>query len=316
MLIDSKILREEANIMITKVTNRISAEFGYYPKIVNVDTERFSVKTLDSFEHSVAQVESSPNVYKYWFYAGKIPPERVFNLPKTHELTLKNNENNDDLDFVVWCLSFFKGMRLTTKENGFIDATPIQSAKLVDFVPMSDTVKDFINLALDYLESEKDNPLAPKRVAAAIHCLFLAQYPKNLQFEKFHYLYMALDTCYKLVAAKTKAKSQSHAERVEWTCKQFDIPVPIWATVTKNKSVISEIRNNAIHEALFCCEPLGFSLYGTKQKIPNNSNIILEMQNLICRLLVAILGKPKIDYVQTPVNTRQRQGLKLNSYRK
>lgn len=47
------IVREEANIMITRVTNGISTEFGYYPKSYNVDTERFSVKTLESLKHSV-----------------------------------------------------------------------------------------------------------------------------------------------------------------------------------------------------------------------------------------------------------------------
>mgnify|MGYP003590517370 FL=1 len=306
------IVREEANIMITRVTNGISTEFGYYPKSYNVDTERFSVKTLESLKHSVTEVENSPNVYNCWFYEGKIPPERIFNLPKTHVLTLKNSKNNDDLPFVVWCLSFFSGMRLTTTECGFLDATPIQPEKLVDFILIGCRLEDVINLALDYLGSEKDDPLAPKRVAAAIHCLFLAQYPKNLQFEKFHYLYMALDTCYKLVESKFKPKQKpNHTQRVEWTCTTLGIPIPSWA---ETKSDISKIRNNAIHEALFGGEPLGFSLHGGTNL--NNLNIILEMQNLICRLLVAILGKPKIDYVQTPVNTRQRQGLKLNSYRK
>lgn len=167
-------------------------------------------------------------------------------------------------------------------------------------------------IALDYLGSEKDDPLAPKRVAAAIHCLFLAQYPKNLQFEKFHYLYMALDTCYKLVESKSKPKQKpNHTQRVEWTCTKLGIPIPSWA---KTKSDISEIRNNAIHEALFGGEPLGFSLHGKTNL--NNLNIILEMQNLICRLLVAIMGKPEIDYVQTLVNTHQTEPLELNSYRK
>lgn len=294
--------------MITKVTSIISAEFGYYPEIYNVDTEQFSVRTLDSFADNVAQVENSPNVYDSWIYEGKIPPERIFNLPKTHVLTLKNSTNNDDLDFVVWCLSLFTGMRLTTKENGFIDATPIKKEMLVDFSLVSCTLEDVINLALDYLKSEKKDSLAPKRVAAAIHCLFLAQYPKNFQFEKFHYLYMALDTCYKLVESKyNPQRTPAHAERVEWTCKKLNIPVPSWA---KTKSDISEIRNNAIHEGLFGKEPLGFSLHGKTNL--KNRNLILEMQNLVCRLLVSILGKPQIDYVQTPVNTHQTEVLKLN----
>ena len=39
---------------------------------------------------------------------------------------------------------------------------------------------------------------------------------------------------------------------------------------------------------------------------------MLQMQALVCRLLVAILGKPKICYVLSPVDTRQVQVLDLH----
>lgn len=156
-----------------------------------------------------------------------------------------------------------------------------------------------------------------KRVIAAIHALFLSQFPQNLPFESFQYLYMALDTCFKIIETKSKPnKRLSHAERIQWMCKKFDIPVPNWANAINNKSDISIVRNDTIHEALFFDEPLGFSLYGGNLTTTNTQNTMLQMQNLICRLLVAILGKPDTDYVKTSVESRMRQSLRLNDFLK
>ena len=54
-------------------------------------------------------------------------------------------------------------------------------------------------------------------------------------------------------------------------------------------------------------EPLGFALHG----VGTNKNLTLEMEALICRLLVALLGAANADYVRSAITTRQRQGLKL-----
>jgi hypothetical protein len=67
------------------------------------------------------------------------------------------------------------------------------------------------------------------------------------------------------------------------------------------------IRNAAIHEAIFMGQPLGFAIHG----IGTNQNITLEMQALVCRLLVALIGAAASDYVRTPVTTRQMHGLML-----
>lgn len=315
--------------MQTEVKNWVSAEFGYYPKMYNVTTERFSIQTLANFEENLERIKNDPNLQKDWIYPGPalqhdfitgktlaLPyTARIFSLPKTHVLTLFKSHNIDDLDFVVWCLSFFTGMRLTITEAGFLDATPIKQGKLVDFVLSDCTLEDVINLALDYIEPELENFRPTKRVIAAIHTLFLSQFPQNLPFERFQYLYMALDTCFKIIATKSKPnKKLNHAQRIQWMCEKFDIPIPSWATTNDDKSDISIVRNDTIHEALFFDEPLGFSIYGGNQPTTNSANILLQMQHLVCRLLVAILGKPDTDYVKTSVGSRMRQPLRLNDF--
>lgn len=313
--------------MTIKQSIGVSAEFGYYPEHIEIENERFSIKTLSNFKGVITAVRGNPNVHKNWIYPGaqqnidfngvtsnRPYNARVFGMDKTHELTLHKSDNMEDIDFVVWCLSFFTGIRLTITEAGFIDATPVKKGQLVDFVLSQCTIEDAIELALDYLEAERDSFRATKRISAAIHALFVAQYPHNLPFERFQYLYMGLDTCYKLIETKADPKPDRrmpHALRIQWMCEQFGICVPEWAVLLGNGSQISKVRNDTMHEALFFDEPLGFAIYSNNQPDGKQINVILEMQHLICRLLVCILGRSDIDYVKSCINDRQRKGLRL-----
>jgi hypothetical protein len=312
-------------------TGGISAEFGYYPIHCNMETDQFSIQTLSDHEAKVAAIIGDVSVIKDWLYPGaqqqrdmmsgnlrSLPySARIFGLPKTHALTLHRSESHDDIDFVIWCLSFFTGMRLTTTEASFLDSTPIKPGKLVDFTLRRCTVSDAIQLALNYLELERGDPSAPKRVAAVIHALFLAQYPQNLPFEQFQYLYMALDACFKLLEVKDAPKPRpTHAGRIQWMCEKFDIPVPEWAEspkITPFSSPLSKVRNDTFHEAIFFDAPLGFSIYGGNKPDVNPSNVPLQMKALVCRLLVAILGRADVSYVKSAVNTRMIHSLELNT---
>jgi hypothetical protein len=91
-------------------------------------------------------------------------------------------------------------------------------------------------------------------------------------------------------------------------CKLFGMTTPAWAQrPTGSIAHIAEIRNMTLHEALFMSKPLGFAVYsaGSSQNLP------LEMQALVCRLLVALIGAPTASYVTSPVNTRQYHRLDL-----
>lgn len=305
----------------------ITVNFGYYPVRCDMETERFSFLTLPDHEETVSLIAEDKKIIDGWLYPGpqkrlnfvsgivrSMPySSRVFGLPKTHALTLHRNKDQDDLDFIVWCLSLFTGMRLTTTEAGFLDATPVKPHKLVDFVINHRTLIEAVHLALDFLEQERDAPRAPKRIAAVIHALFLAQYPQSLPFERFQYLYMALDGCFKLLEVKEKTNLRvPHARRIQWMCEKFDIPIPEWAESKAGASPLSIARNDATHEALFFDEPLGFSIYGGNKPDGNPTNVTLQMKALVCRLLVAILGRANITYVKSPVDTRMLHSLDLS----
>jgi hypothetical protein len=293
----------------------ICITFGYYPDRCDIRTGDISLTTLPDIGQVLGNIKTSEGIVGDWLYAplraGR--PNRTFGLPKTHVLTHENADGLDHLEFLVWCFSFFVGMRLTTSEAGFLDATPIKPGTLTDFRLSNRDLGDAISLAESFWQKHHRNPRDVKRVIGIIHALFLSQYPPYLQFEEFTYLYIALDACYALAKSIFSAPPTiSHAGRLEWICRRFGLVTPKWAAAGASKSTeVSAVRNDTLHEALFFEEPLGFAIYGGN-KSSQRENVPLEMQALICRLLVALLGKPNCDYVTSPVNTRQIFGLDLS----
>ena len=90
-------------------------------------------------------------------------PNRIFGLPKTHTLAHAAADGPGHLDFLVWALSFFVGMRLTTTEMGFLDATPLKPRKLIDFVPSSREVERDLALAEQFWQANKAHPARARR---------------------------------------------------------------------------------------------------------------------------------------------------------
>lgn len=121
--------------------NEICMEFGFYPLGLDITDTRFSIKSHPDRDKRVSNVRNDSAAVNGWFYASLMdrrsengdiisPPGRIFGLPRTHMITITNVANKEEVKFVIWCLSFFLGLRLTTEECGFLDATPIERGKL------------------------------------------------------------------------------------------------------------------------------------------------------------------------------------------
>lgn len=301
----------------------IANEFGFYPRPLEVDAGDVSIRPLADFDETVEGVRSSDTVHDGWIYAGlqqsrdllsgrvceRPYSARVFGLGKTHRFEHGSATGEEHVAFHLWALSFFLGVRLTATEGGFLDATPIEPGKLVDFVLLGRSLKGAIEFAEAFWMANRGEPRNAQRFSAAVHALFLGQYPQAMQFEEFIYLYTALDACYKLAESlRRPARRLGHAERIEWMCNEFGIQTPGWARATGaggGRTEVSVLRNDALHEALYVGEPLGFALHGTT----TGENVTLEMAALVCRLLVALIGGQDSSYLTSPVDTRQRHGL-------
>lgn len=296
-----------------------SIDFGWYPEPFDGSIGPVTLATLPDLEVAVSGVRDGPGVDGDWVYApparthiigqGVVEcafPSRVFGLPKTHRLSHAAADGREHLDFLVWSLSFFVGMRLTTTEAGFLDAAAIKPRKLVDFVLTPRETMKALGLAEAFWQANKAAPLRARRWIAALHALYVAQVPQAMQFERFLYLYGALDACFALAKDfhPLPRGGVTHHSRVRWLCDLFQIPVPAWADDAAGASPVSVIRNATVHESLFMDAPLGFAVHG----IGTNQNLPLEMEAVVCRLLVALLGDPGNDYVRSRVDTRQMHG--------
>lgn len=293
-------------------------EFGYHPEQFEINAGPISVQPLAGLAERVRQVEASDGIADGWIYARPQSEcrtildntHRIFGLPKTHVLIHKKADTDEHVAFHIWTFSFFSGLRLTPTEAGFLDATPLNPGSLVDFVlsTFADLTKS-VELAEKFWSDHRSFPERARLVQAIIHALFLGQNPRNLQFESFLFLYTAFDACYKLASSSQISNSWvGHSDRIKWMCDQFGIRPPAWSTRSSSaESELVKIRNLMVHEALFMGDPLGFGLHG----IGTDINLILEMQALLCRFVVALLGGGQTDYVRSPIDTRQKFSLKL-----
>jgi hypothetical protein len=306
--------------------SEISLEFGFHPGPIEIAVGEITIRSLPDREAITADLKDETGIEKDWIYAPaersrdsatgvmheKPYSARIFGLPKTHSIAHRCADDEDHLRFHLWSLSFFSGIRLTSTEAGFLDATPLKPGKLVDFLLLGDSLSASVELAERFWTANRATPRQARRLAAAVHALFLSQYPQALEFERFHYLYAALDACYALAReAQTPSKQPvSHARRAAWLCQRFGMDVPAWAEFGDAGSAeVAAIRNDAVHEALYMDEPLGFALHGVGTiGVP----LALELQALVCRLIVALIGAESADYVRAPINTRMIQGLRLS----
>ena len=305
--------------------NYLKKEFGFYPQPLEIKAGPITVMPLPDLEQTTSDVLASDGVEDNWLYAppqqvrdfmsGKVRERpyasRVFGLPKTHLIEHAAATSEDHLDFHLWALSFFVGMRLTATEAGFLDATPLKPRSLVDFVLLGSSLTRAVELAEVFWRRNRAEPCREQQFAAAVHALFLGQNPQNLEFERFLYFYMAIEACYALTAALHQPpRCLTHAGRIDWMCSELRVVTPAWADPTataSGKAEVVAIRNDTLHEALFMNAPLGFVA-----NTGSNQNLTLEMHALVCRLLVALIGGTAVNYVRSHVNTRQIHGLDLS----
>ena len=299
-------------------------EFGYRKIPLDLRVGNVCIETLPDLDKKVRNIEDSGQIYRDWFYAPmqtiaqlghaeryQAPyPSRIFGLPKTHIIRNDNDLELEYFQFHIWVLSLFTGQRLSATEAGFLDSTPMTLGALTDFVLTGSSLEKAIMLAENYWQANNKNRVQIARFEAAIHALFVAQNPQFLQYEQFIYLYTALDACFAILKDRQNGKIGriNHQERIAWMCSLFKMPVPAWADPTASTGAeVAGLRNPVIHEGLYIGEPMGFAIEG----LTGNRNLTVEMEALTCRLLIAIIGGEKSDYIKSEVTSSQRIGLSL-----
>ena len=304
-----------------KQLSKMKKEFEFFPEPLEMEVGAIKIHTLPDLKSKVDQLGKCGGVENGWVYAppqqtmdimtGKIRTSpycsRVFGLQKTHANRTRYRDGGTS-GFPRMVVVFFSGNETDDNKEGlfrlYSSETSTTLRLCVDF-PGSGAG---IQMAENFWKENKGGPHNAKLLVAAIHALFLGQNRLALEFEKFNFLYTATDACYKLTKTlKGLNRHLTHPQRIEWMCGKLGVLTPGWAKYKGGSTVVSNLRGNAVHEALFGDEPLGFAVL----EGPNVENLILEMTNLVCRLLVALLGGQDDPYVKTPVDTRNVHDLRL-----
>ncbi|WP_414463706.1 hypothetical protein [Hyphomicrobium sp. DY-1] len=288
-------------------------ELGYFPHKLDMSFDDIIIATLPELQRKIEKLQKSEYRDGDWILApGR---RRVFAMPKTHEIGAGSGSNMQRIEFMVWCLGFLVGMRLTTAEAGFLDATPCRQGCLVDFVcTPGDLTRALTHCNRFY--ADRSGGKAPGLVVSVIHALFVSGSPHLLCYERLQYLYTALDACWKASMDLKQLKKQSHGERIEAMCQAWQIAPPAWALYDKstNNCQLSELRNAMIHEGLVGSEPLGFRIIQGFDGTPHPlGNPLLEVEHLVSRLLVSIMGIPASSYIGTPMDTRSILALEVTA---
>ena len=305
---------------------KLEFEFGYYPYMLEITTGSIVISTLDDLQKTIEEIKSDPNIDKDWLYSGpqlvrnlggtitkKPYNARIFSMPKTHLFSHSNADNEEHINFHIWGLSFILGTQLSLTEAGFLDAVSLRPGQLTDFKIAYPNVEKAVSLIDQFWITHSKNKKITKRICATLNSLYMSQYPHHLDFEEFNLLYMSLDTCSAITRElhTPSKKHVTHAERIDDMCQIYGIVTPDWAKPQSNKSEISIIRNDTLHEAIFFGEPLGYAIYDNQATGKQYRNVLLEMRALVCRLLVAILFGVNSNYIKSATGTRMKFRLEI-----
>lgn len=264
-------------------------DFGYFDTDIMINTSNFIIsKTTDKYSKAIHDQADKDG----WITARSIS-NRIFGLPKNYQID-GNFVSDEHARFIVWCLSFFFGVRLSTFPREFLDATNIQINNAFGFLFLNNSdVK--IALELAYSEFIKNDIENNKRICSIIHLLFMSRNKFYLQFERFIHTYMAIDGCYKFLKVKYMIKSSSHKERIKTIANWAGIDIP------SGFDDIPDIRNELFHEGLFVNKPLGYF---------HCSYNLLFLNNFICKVLFKILNINAPDYIsRAKCETRDMVGV-------
>lgn len=220
----------------------------------------------------------------YWVYSQDCK-SKVFGWKNTNCIMMNALSENHGV-FLVQCLSFLYGQKLVTKRLEYIDSVRLRRDCFGIGLSNKSIEKGLIYCNEIWLEissfpdSNRQSRLK-KRLFSIIHLLFMSYSNKALQFEKFMYLYMAIDACFRHLeetnAIKTNGKTR-YTERID---KIFEIS-GIGFSEAINKKLFISIRNEMFHEGIFLDEPLGYRAVGGLFNP-------LFVQNYLIRLIFLIL---------------------------
>ncbi|MBY8157648.1 hypothetical protein KW508_06495 [Vibrio fluvialis] len=277
-------------------------EFGFLKSCNRYVSDSIEIRPLWDVEESIYWLETEAEISDGWIYppiveAKKLPCERhskKFSLPSSYHLVPATHSiifrpySEQKARFLILGIGFFFGVYLSPAEYYNIDRVAYKVGKLTGVSPRNGDIE----LALEYLSRFYDtNPKKRQGMFAVIHWFLLGQ-SYNHPWDRFEAQYKVLDGLFKLSGISVC----SHGLRPNKLAEKYNIQIPTWAEVIDGKSLLSRLRNDLAHEAIYAGEPIGYA--------HPKENYDIDFSSFNVKLIASILGV-KTNYLATSSQDRQ-----------
>lgn len=283
---------EEASVRLARYL------FGWWDRNTEFGDELFEIRPVQRFTQAVDEVRRAGSLGPEWFHPPvehsstegvDLPCER-FALPVTHCLTVTGHAYDADQgDFLVLVLGFCLGLKLTPQGTGHLMATPWKERTLSPFYADKRDILVVLRHALNFWLSQP--PEVRSLAFSAIHW-HLTAHSYRQQHERFAWQYTVMDNIYRLACLTDPAfgslnNRNPHGRRPGVLGQKYGSPMPT-AFGAGDATVLSGLRNELIHEARWCGEPIGYSVSTTGHDLVHalqyyNAQLILGFLDVRCR---------------------------------
>jgi len=278
--------------------------FGWWDRNTEFGDDLFEIRPVQQFAQALEVVRRAGSLGSEWFHPPvahsstegvDLPCER-FELPVTHCLTVTGHAYDVDQGaFLVLVLGFCLGLKLTPRGTGHLMATPWRERTLSPFYADNPDILVVLRHALSFWRSQP--PEVRSLAFSAIHW-HLTAHSYRQQHDRFAWQYTVMDNIYKLTCRIDRTFGQpdprnpdrdllGHRWRPGALGQKYGSPMPT-AFGTGDAAVLSGLRNELIHEARWCGEPIGYSVSTTGHDLVHalqyyNAQLILGFLDVRCR---------------------------------
>jgi hypothetical protein len=263
--------------------------FGWLEKPVSLKSTQFSIAPVKNFDEAAQAISEHPS-RDAWL---EMPSGCVrFELPPTHYIEVDSNTNDDLAILLISVFGFLHGLNFKPCGAGHLHRTPRHPTTLVEFSPSPEDAEKVLKKVLEFYGAHGSKPKVMPMMIAALHW-YLTSQSYDHHFEQFAWQYTVLENLHKLARiidhkfsdGRIAALARHYKVNLHIAFSDADIP-------QRNTKALVECRNQLIHEALWCDQPIGYAVsqasYAMLRSLKRfNSQLILASLGVKCRFLEA-----------------------------
>lgn len=276
-------------------------EFGFLNEQTTYSSKYFNIEPLPDIQTRVQKINAAFYIENGWLYppyernGDGVPakPWVWYDIFSSHTIKIKPIIKSFPKEFPLFSVLFFgflKGMQLAPAGHGKFYKTPFEIGKLTGFIVFDEDICKIMDMAAEFYLKYYKRGISKRYYAAMFWFLYGQSYTHS--FEKFDAQYRVVDSIFKIYVklfciSKSKENEINHAGRIPFLCDAFKIPTPVWGKKVGKSSIVSRLRNNLVHNAIFEGEPIGYRL--------PKENYGFDFPRLNEKLLLSIIGVwPKV----------------------